>query len=76
MFIAMICLVLLQLFNLVILNKKQAKRRVANGKSAVIVDQSMQREVNTDSKTGDPIMDEPQLDDVTDRKNDEFVYVY
>lgn len=75
-FIAMIICVLLQLCILVFLNKQQGKKRVRNGKSAVIVDLSMKTEVNADGKTQEPMLGDPVVSDVTDRKNDEFVYIY
>lgn len=74
-FVAMIVLIVLQLLNLMRLNKKQIKRRIANGKSGVIVDQSMTTHVLAE-KTQD-VLDEPTaVLDLTDKENDEFVYVY
>lgn len=76
-FIAMILLIVLQLLNLMRLNKKQAKRRVANGKSAIIVDRSMTTDLNIDERTEQEVLDdETQVLDLTDKENDEFVYVY
>lgn len=75
-FIAMIGLVFLQLFVLIILNRKQVKKRIANGKNGVIIDQSMQHYVSPDVKVHDSTVIEPELNDITDRKNDEFVYIY
>lgn len=75
-FIAMIILVVLQLFILIFSNKKQQKRRIANGKSGVIIDQSMTTQVNPVGKTQE-VLDEPtQALDLTDKENDEFVYIY
>ncbi|SPN96482.1 probable MFS transporter [Cephalotrichum gorgonifer] len=80
-FIAMVGCVIIQLGLLMFLNKQQAKRRVANGKSAVIVDKSMDTKVTMGGK-GDSeggMMDEPSSAadlDLTDRQNDEFVYIY
>jgi len=71
----MIVLIVLQLLNLISLNKKQAKRRIANGKSGVIVDQSMTTHVITD-KTEEVLSEPMTVLDLTDKQNDGFVYVY
>lgn len=77
-FIALIGSVIIQFFILFFLNKQQSKRRVRNGKSAIINDQSMKTTVNS----GDGKMDEHVVAanreslDLTDRQNDEFVYIY
>lgn len=76
-FIAMVVLIGVQTLNLVRLNKKQAKRRVANGKDAVIIDRSMQKTVNMEDRTEAQIAeDDAPHQDLTDKENDEFVYVY
>lgn len=77
-FAALIGCVILQLGNLVILNKMQRKRRVRNGKSADIVDRSMETEVgeNEDAKVQDTVVGDAKPLDLTDRENDEFVYIY
>ena len=75
-FIAMIICVAIQLFILIFLNKQQTKRRIRNGKSGVIIDQSMRTEVTVDGKTQEPVLGEPASRDLTDRENDEFVYIY
>lgn len=75
-FMVLIACVVLQLCNLAFLNKLQRKKRVRNGKSAVIIDQSMRREVNADWKTQEPMLGEMVSSDLTDRENDEFVYIY
>lgn len=74
-FIAMIVFIVLQLFILIFLNKQQVKRRIANGKSGVILDQSMTTEVNTGGKTQELLAEQIPLD-LTDKENDEFVYIY
>lgn len=75
-FIAMVACVVIQAAILFVMNKFQAKKRVRNGKSAEIVDRSMQAGVTaTDEKTGDEVADEVPPD-MTDRQNDEFVYIY
>lgn len=83
-FIAMIAVVLLQWANLWFLNKQQARRRVRNGKSAHIIDHSMQSHFHgiqeTHEETGSGQYVEHAgahvADDLTDRQNDEFVYIY
>ncbi|KFY18486.1 hypothetical protein V493_08571, partial [Pseudogymnoascus sp. VKM F-4281 (FW-2241)] len=68
-FVAMIVVIVLQLFLLIFLNKQQVKRRIANGKSGVIVDRSMTTEVNTDAKTQDLLAEQVPMD-LTDKEND------
>ncbi|KAK5651893.1 hypothetical protein OQA88_11552 [Cercophora sp. LCS_1] len=75
-FIAMAVAVLLQVGYLVMLNKEQARRRVENGKPAEIHDHSMDSEyvdIHADN-VGD--IGEQAFADLTDRQNDEFIYVY
>lgn len=70
-FVALAAIVGLQVFNLMVLNKRQRRMRVQNGKSAEIVDTSMEdRYVNEAEGLGSHAFD------LTDRKNDEFVYIY
>jgi len=71
-FVTLAVVVLLQLANLIVLNKMQSRKRVANGKRAVIHDVSME-----DKYTGieEGVTGEHAFD-LTDRKNDEFVYIY
>lgn len=79
-FIALVCVVFIQLFNLVILNKLQQKKRVRNGKEAILKDHSMEdRYVGYEE--GNETLDGPKLGenaflDLTDQKNDEFTYIY
>lgn len=75
-FVAMIGCVIIQFLNLAWLNRLQRKSRVRNGKSAVIIDQSMRAEVNTDGKMDEHPSSDPAASDLTDRQNDEFVYIY
>jgi MFS family permease len=76
-FIAMIALIGVQVVNLMRLNKKQARRRVANGKNAVIVDRSMTTNLEIDKRTEQEVAeDRAEVLDLTDKENDEFVYVY
>ncbi|TID18927.1 MFS transporter ACS family allantoate permease [Venturia nashicola] len=79
-FIALLVVVFLQLANLVGLNRLQQKRRVANGKMAVIHDHSMDdryvpAEEGNDEEEGAKLRD-AALRDLTDRQNDEFTYIY
>ncbi|KAL2105141.1 hypothetical protein VUR80DRAFT_8931 [Thermomyces stellatus] len=75
-FIAMVACVVIQTAILFAMNKLQEKKRMRKGKSAKIVDRSMQRGVAAaDEKTGDGVVDETPPD-LTDRQNDEFVYIY
>lgn len=71
-FVTLAAVVLLQLANLIVLNRMQAKKRVANGKAAVIHDVSMEDhyvQIDTEG-VGEHAFD------LTDRQNDEFVYLY
>lgn len=69
--------VLIQWTNLIILNKIQEKKRVANGKSARIVDQSMQNHYHdVESPETESSVGNQAFMDLTDRQNDEFVYLY
>ncbi|KIL88641.1 hypothetical protein FAVG1_07888 [Fusarium avenaceum] len=75
---AMIGVILLQLVNLMFLNKLQERKRVKNGKPAKIRDLSMEHRYVANAQEGE---NEGQLGqnaflDLTDSKNDEFVYVY
>jgi hypothetical protein len=71
-FVTLAAVILIQLANLMVLNKMQAKKRVAHGKAAVIHDASMEdRYVGIENEgVGEHAFD------LTDRKNDEFVYIY
>ncbi|KAF6828264.1 transporter C460.05-like protein 1 [Colletotrichum plurivorum] len=76
---ALLAVIGLQVINLYLLNKMQERRRVANGKPRKIKDLSMEREYvdarQEDSETGAQLGENAFLD-LTDRQNDEFVYVY
>lgn len=76
-FIAMVVCVVIQTAILFVMNRFQEKKRVRNGKSAKIVDRSMQKGVSAvDDKTQDEVLVEQAPPDMTDRQNDEFVYIY
>lgn len=68
---AIFATVVLQVVNLTVLNKSQEKRRVRNGKPAKIKDHSMEARY---TDMGDDVGDNA-FKDITDRQNDEFVYV-
>ena len=75
-FSAMVAIVLLQVANLMVLNKLQVRQRLANGKPAHIHDHSMEAEyVDMRADNTGPIGDHA-FSDLTDRENDEYVYVY
>lgn len=75
---AMIGIVCLQIANLVFLNRLQERRRVQNGKPAKIHDLSMEHRYVSNNQDGeeDIQLGENALMDLTDWKNDEFVFVY
>lgn len=79
-FVTLVAIILIQLANLIFLNKLQSRKRVANGKPAKIHDHSMQDtyvDINADNETATgQRLGENAFLDLTDRKNDEFVYVY
>ncbi|KAL3419933.1 MFS transporter [Phlyctema vagabunda] len=71
-FVALAAIVLIQLANLMFLNKLNSRRRVKNGKKAVIHDVSMENKyVGNDADAPGELED-----DLTDGKNDDFVYIY
>jgi hypothetical protein len=79
-FVTLVAIVMIQLANLMLLNKLQEKKRVANGKRAKIHDHSMEDkyrmlEEDNEMEGGLRLGDQAFLD-LTDRKNDEFVYIY
>lgn len=65
-----------------ILNRKHANMRVAVGKPAVIVDLSMMsnKELLDSGATANEVegerMGDKAFDDITDLKNEDFIYVY
>lgn len=72
-FVTLAAVIFLQLANLIVLNKLQSRKRVANGKKAVIHDVSMEDKyvsIEAEGVSGEHAFD------LTDRKNDEFVYIY
>lgn len=89
-FTALIGVILIQWANLVVLNKMQAATRVRNGKQAQVIDRSMQDHYHTDrhhdenglledierANEEEDHFGETAFLDLTDRENDEFVYIY
>lgn len=68
--------VVVQVVNLVLMNRMQEGRRVAHGKPAKIHDHSMEERYTDMSADNDGRVGEFAFADLTDRQNDEFVYVY
>lgn len=78
-FAALVAVVLIQWANLVVLNRMQERRRVRNGKPAKMVDQSMTdryQEMDDDHDEAEQQTGDNAFLDLTDRENDEFVYIY
>lgn len=74
-FIALIAACCFQVANLLFLNRQKRKQRIAAGKNADVVDASMQSKV-TVSKGQEQVLDEVAEQDLTDKQNDQFVYIY
>jgi len=79
LFIVLIILVILTTLYLMFLNKKHAARRQELGKPAIIIDRSMmndrEREVS-DQAGGSYETGDRAFDDMTDLKNEDFIFVY
>lgn len=75
-YVAILVAVGLQVVNLLLLNKRQERRRVANGKPAKIHDHSMDERYTDASADNEVRMGDNAFADLTDKQNDEFVYVY
>lgn len=77
-FVALVAVVLIQWGDLFVLNKVQERRRVSNGKPARMVDRSMQDHYEGDAEAFDDAegLGDNAFLDLTDRENDEFVYIY
>lgn len=77
---ALVAIIGLTTLDLVYLNRQQGNRRVRNGKPRDITDMSMQRTFAgvsaEDGSDGAVRLGENAFLDLTDRQNDEFVYVY
>ncbi|GAB1318364.1 MFS transporter, ACS family, allantoate permease [Madurella fahalii] len=75
-FSAMVAVVLLQIGNLALLNRQQVRRRLGNGKPAIIHDHSMEDDYIDMHADNAAAIGDRAFADLTDRENDEFVYVY
>lgn len=75
MFCALVAIIFAQWFLLFTLNKRQEKKRVANGKPAKIIDRSMMNQYTVQDEEVE-VNGDAALHDLTDMKNDEFVYIY
>ncbi|KIW28356.1 uncharacterized protein PV07_08028 [Cladophialophora immunda] len=76
-FVTMVAVIFIQLANLIFLNKLQSRKRVKNGKAAKIKDHSMEdKYVAMDETEVGQRLGENAFLDLTDRKNDEFTYLY
>ena len=79
-FVTLVVVVLIQAANLLLLNRLQAKTRIANDKRAVFHDQSMDKHYGENrgefSMEGEARLGDNAFLDLTDRKNDEFLYIY
>lgn len=73
-FVTLAAVVIIQLANLVFLNKLQGRKRVQNGKPAKMFDASMEERYVSVEAEGEHIGE--HAFDLTDRQNDEFVYIY
>ncbi|SMQ51507.1 unnamed protein product [Zymoseptoria tritici ST99CH_1A5] len=83
LFVALAAVIIIQVFNLMFLNKLQSRKRVKNGKPAQITDWSMKDEyhnadekLDTETSAGQARLGDHAFEDLTDRQNDEFVYIY
>ncbi|KAG5979081.1 hypothetical protein E4U54_006983 [Claviceps lovelessii] len=83
---ALVATVALQWANLVLLNRRQEKKRVRNGKAAKVPDLSMQSTYHAmgEQDRGEAAsqhaprarLGDQAFLDLTDRENDEFIYIY
>ncbi|KAH7379429.1 major facilitator superfamily domain-containing protein [Phaeosphaeria sp. MPI-PUGE-AT-0046c] len=80
LFIGIIVLVLVAMFYVKLLNRKHAASREAMGKSANIVDLSMQTGQQVDAEGAEDVdatgVGDKAFDDITDIRNEDFIYVY
>jgi uncharacterized PurR-regulated membrane protein YhhQ (DUF165 family) len=76
-FVALIVIIVLQVVVLFFLNKQRERQRVAVGKPAKIHDTSMESKFQAlGADEGDANLGDAGVHDVTDLKNNEFVYLY
>lgn len=76
-FVTLFAVIFIQLANLMFLNKLHSRKRVNNGKAAVLKDHSMEdKYVAMDESEIGQNLGENAFLDMTDRQNDEFTYIY
>jgi hypothetical protein len=79
-FVTIIVLVVLAMCWIKILNRKHAAIRESMGKSAVLVDLSMEKDKSEDEEHPENVptdgVGDKAFDDMTDIKNEDFIYVY
>jgi hypothetical protein len=80
LFVAIVVLVVLAMLWINVLNRKHAATRESMGKSAIVVDTSMEGSSNADVEGAEAAqasgVGDKAFDDVTDIKNEDFIYVY
>jgi hypothetical protein len=80
LFIAIIVLVLVAALYIKLLNRKHAATRESMGKAAIIVDTSMENSQQVDAENVENVaasgVGDKAFDDVTDIKNEDFIYVF
>ncbi|KAI4692535.1 hypothetical protein J4E81_006950 [Alternaria sp. BMP 2799] len=80
LFIAIVVLILLAMSWIKLLNRKHAATRESMGKSAIVVDTSMGSAREGDAEEAENAqasgVGDKAFDDVTDIKNEDFIYVY
>ncbi|PVH98089.1 MFS general substrate transporter [Periconia macrospinosa] len=77
LFIAIIVFVCVAVCYITLLNRRHAAERERLGKSAVIVDLSMEtKEVSAEEGAENEGVGDKAFDDVTDLKNEDFIYIY
>ena len=75
-FVTLIAVTGIQFANLWFLNSLQRKKRVKNGKPADLKDSSMEAKYTSAFQGNEGVTGEQAFLDMTDRENDEFIYVY
>ncbi|KAK8161729.1 allantoate permease [Phyllosticta citrichinensis] len=83
LFIALMLQIVLTIFWIALLNRKHARTRESKGKSAIVVDLSMQRPKSSDGKTDSSPTEQSEnalgakaFNDETDLQNEEFIFLY
>ncbi|KAF2852576.1 allantoate permease-like protein [Plenodomus tracheiphilus IPT5] len=80
LFVTIMVLIVLAVFWIKLLNRKHASTRESMGKAAVVIDTSMGASTEADAEGADSAqasgVGDKAFDDVTDIKNEDFIYVY